>query len=925
MTTALFSICFAVPANADVRYEVKADEKVDIPAGVYENNINQAAPGYGSLADVEGGTLKIAGDSQIKGNKANYGGAIYNKGGTIEIGKTIFENNEAKTGGAIYTYKTGSTAIIAEESVFRNNTATHTGGGALYVGSTGKLAVGNNTVFDKNIVAEKGSLQYGGAIYNNTGELNIGSNVVFKNNKLLGKYASGGAIVSSNGNLKIGDGALFEGNESNYGGGAIYITGKAHTDVTINKATFRNNKDNSDGGAVALNVNDPAKTITITNSMFDHNAAANNGGAFVQFQTKGNGAKIEIDNTTFLNNEAGYEGGALTSDSIMNITNSTFTGNKTLNEEDTPLRAGGGAIALWDQGKVTIKDSVFNNNTTASKGGVIGTRSKETASETSFIYIEDSKFDGNNAGLDGGAISTFVPTTIINSSFTNNTSGGKGGALTVGNDATLTIQGDNNFTGNSDSTGDNDISNEKGRIEVSGNLTLDGGISGAGTTVFEEGSVLTITTGKTKITNDVINNGASVNLIINTGFEGEYQLVEGTLDKEFYDYDKNKIYKVDSIQNGSYNVSKKSAEEVSEALDVATSTATAVLAAVSGSDTDNAEFNAIADKLNEAAQTGNTAVVREAEKLGADASPVVRVVETMRSNMIFAAVNDELNEADGAMAESMSSGDYFRKVKVWIRSLYNYADKDGTSKAAGFDADTYGVAMGIDKELNNHVKAGLGYAYSQTDVNGRGRDTDVDSNTLFVYGQYKPANWYLNTALAYSWSEYDEKKSVLGYNADAKYDVDTIALQSMYGFEGKFGDYDLNPEIGLRYMRIAEDGYTDKLGSKVKSKDSDVLTLVAGAKIAKDFELENDRVLRPELRAAVTYDVISDDNNANVILANGAGYRVNSEKLKRLGVELGANVATEVANNWELSAGYEIRLREDYYDNTFMLNAKYSF
>lgn len=380
-----------------------------------------------------------------------------------------------------------------------------------------------------------------------------------------------------------------------------------------------------------------------------------------------------------------------------------------------------------------------------------------------------------------------------------------------------------------------------------------------------------------------------------------------------------------SLRDGAVWNATKITDIEADALGVTGSIAAALLAATSAADSDNAEFDKVASALNEAAQAGNRAAAREAEKLGADAAPVAHAVETVHTNMVFAAVNDELNGADGAMAKGMSSGDYFHKAKAWIRGLFNYADYDGTSKVQSFDADTYGVAMGIDKELDNHVKAGFGYAYSQTDINGDVRDTDIDTNTLFVYGQYKPADWYVNTTLAYSWSDYEEKASVLGYKANADYDVDTIALQSMYGFERKLGAYDLNPEFGLRYMHTSQDGYTNDLGSKVHSDDSDILTAVAGAKVAKNYELENGMVLRPELKAAVTYDLFTDDNNANVMLANGAGYRVNGEKLERLGFEFGAKVATDVSANWELAAGYDLRLRKDYSDNTLMLNAKYKF
>lgn len=318
-------------------------------------------------------------------------------------------------------------------------------------------------------------------------------------------------------------------------------------------------------------------------------------------------------------------------------------------------------------------------------------------------------------------------------------------------------------------------------------------------------------------------------------------------------------------------------------------------------------------------------MAKEAAKLGADANPIVRTVETDLHNMVFAAVTDELNGASGAMAEGKSSGDAFKQVKAWIRGMFNHADKEATSKASGFDANIYGVAMGIDKQIDHAVKVGAGYAYSQTDVSAHGRDTDVDTHTAFVYGRYQPADWYVNTVVAYNWSDYDEKKSVLGSNANAKYDVESLGVQSMFGYETKLGGYDVTPEAGLRYVHISQDAYHDRLGNRTGSNDSDILTAVIGTKVAKNYALDSETVIRPELKAAVTYDLIDDGNNANVVLANGAAYRVNGEKLDRLGFELGAKVATDVTDNLEISAGWEGRFRKDYNDQTAMLNAKYKF
>lgn len=83
--------------------------------------------------------------------------------------------------------------------------------------------------------------------------------------------------------------------------------------------------------------------------------------------------------------------------------------------------------------------------------------------------------------------------------------------------------------------------------------------------------------------------------------------------------------------------------------------------------------------------------------------------------------------------------------------------------------------------------------------------------------------------------------------------------------------------------------------------------------------------LRPEARLAMTYDLMNDDNNSVVTLANGSAYSVNGEALDRFGIEFGAGLTADVNDNVELSVGYEGKFREDYQDHTGLFNAKYKF
>ena len=932
---------------------------LQVIGGTFENNRNDYVGGV--LATGLSGSLNVSGGSVFKNNHSYYdGGAIGNYGG-LNISGATFEGNtaqlwgenydepvtdaEAVGGGAISLGSVSDTEIASiTDTVFKNNISGKNGGAI----GTRLGANGDNSAAKLNIDATftgNEAHNNGGAIYN-TFYANGGVNVkgIFEENTAGN---NGGAIYNDGskdnkgtgnpgGVMNILAGSKFTGNTSVVDGGAIYNTGE----VSITKAVFENNKasvnsnaDKGYGGAIFS----IGRDVTIANSEFTGNTAYVSGAIH---ESKDSTGEMSITNSNFTSNHSAADGGAISISKKATIDTAVFTSNTAgLSEGGVTASTetnGGGAVFVAQKGNATLSNVEFYSNKSGAHGGAIATRH---FANQGYVTLDTATFDGNEASEEGGAIASIYDGVIdiTDSTFTNNKAGTEGGAIYIGkatnhagntsvestNGGVLNLKGANVFTGNTANGKANDIYNS-GTINVSGDLTLDGGVSGEGSIVFASGTNLTVQANKTTITNKVTNNGATLNMVFDTGFEGQYDLITetGSLDAEFTIAD-NTIYNIASVENGLYEITKKSSSEVAETLGASTEETEVLMSAISGS-SNNQYFNDVADALNTAAQNGDASAVKEATKLGADANPIVSTQETGTHDVLFGVVSSELNGDSGAMA-GMSSGDVFKKASAWIRGLFNKADHESTSKSSGFNADTYGVAMGIDKEINSDTRLGFGYANSQTDIESTGRDTDVDTNSFFVYSQYKPANWYVNTMLAYSWSEYDETKSVMGVNAGAKYDVDTIALQSMYGYETQFKGHNVTPELGFRYLHINQDAYTDKLGTAVAENAEDVLTLVAGAKVSKNYTLENGAVLRPELRAAVTYDLFDADNSANVALANGASYVVDGEKLNRLGFEFGAKVATNVTDKVEVSAGYLTRVREDYQDHTVTFDARYNF
>lgn len=778
--------------------------------------------------------------------------------------------------------------IVINSGSEQNLSGTYDG----YSGSGyGGVAVnaGSLNVLSQSVFWDNSSLYSGGAI-SNSGILTVEDYVRFESNQ----SANAGALANTSGTANIGHHVSFINNSANYIGAVL----NQRADMIIgDNVLFRQNTSLSGSGA-ALGNDASGRLIVGDNAEFIDNHSAKSAGAIYQYV-------IETDTTSFI--------------SIGN--NALFEGNS--------AQANGGAVGNYD-GLVQIgNNAVFNNNSAEQNGGAI-MNDHFNLKLGNMTLNSGTVFENNTAGQNGGAIYNSGILTLNGAVFNNN-SASEGGAVYNDVGGTVTFNGDSRFSENKAANSLNDIYND-GTIKVNGNITLDGGISGNGQITFNQNSMLIVKAGHTLIDNQVINNGAYLDMIFDNGYEGgQYRLVNGNFSgEEFYIINAdNALYNISPTnENGVYNVVKKSNTEF--VIDTgANKNQASTIAAITFGTSDNENFNTIANAVTALLQSFNSADIQAgldaATALAPETAPMIQNVQNEQTAQIFDAVTSRFNNQVPKTLPSVSSFADNNYSTAWIQTLYNKSDLENTSKVKGFSSDTYGLAMGLEKQIDTQRKVGAGYAYSNSNIDGFLRSTDVDTHTMFIYGEYRPNNHYINAILSYGWSDYSEDKYVAGYKVKADYDVESFGLQTMTGYEMEYKSFEVTPELGFRYMHITQDSYHDSAAQRVSADNSDILTGILGIKTSKEYQFENTTILRPELRFALTYDMVTDDAASTVILPNGASYRIEGESLNRFGMEFDAGVTAYINEKIEVLLGYEGKFRNNYEDHTALLSAKYKF
>ena len=871
-------------------------------------------------------SVTIGSNGLFDGNSGNLGGAIALEYGDVTIGEeTTFSNNTAANGGAIAMWQDAGdrpnlqSSLTLNSVVFDANNATEKGGAIVVDENAGDLIVNNGT-FTGNSAGSKG-----GAIFNS-------ANTEVKGGKFSGNsttsYFSGGGAIFNQATLTVEDGTVFENNTAYVGGAISDVYDGENVTTTIKGAEFNNNHAVWDGGALGTYAK-----VDISDSVFSGNTAAITAGGITGDASNSDGggaimvggtSDVSLTNVQFIGNESAVRGGAISArhgtNYSLDMDTVEFTNNKSGNF--------GGALASVYQGVVNINNGQFSGNEAAKAGGA--------------IYIGKD----TNYGVVGGVTSTNHG--ILNLSgenvFTGNTAGEKGGAIYADEGATINLSGTNTFTGNTAAGVANDIYN-LGTLNITGGTTTIGsGIDGTGSLNVSSGATLDIGTAKVSqdsITfdagstlkanllnttsygsleaNTIAGNGAALSLTF--GSAGEYVIAKGTGADSFADAtvaDTNSLYDIVKTSSDAdtltYTASVKAAEDIANDAGVSTQTAS-VLSTLANASNDAASQIAL-NLQNELAAGNKDAVESAATDLAPTNTATVHSVATTVHTQILSAVNNRL--ATPTMGRS--GGDLNAKFGPWVQGLYNKSKQDSSSATPGFRGYTQGFAFGLDTLINDVYTVGVGYAYNATDVKSGGRKTDVYGHNFFIYGEYQPNAWFVNGTVNYSTSDYKEQRAVTGVGIASKYDVDTWGGQVMTGYDMASG---LTPKAGLRYLHIKQDSYTDTLGQNVKTDNTDLLTAVAGVNYAYDF-VEKDYTLTPEVRLAATYDIVSDNADATVVMGTGS-YTTSGKRLPRFGVEAGVGVTMNMFDALDVSLNYDAGIRRDYTSHTGTVKFKYNF
>lgn len=260
-------------------------------------------------------------------------------------------------------------------------------------------------------------------------------------------------------------------------------------------------------------------------------------------------------------------------------------------------------------------------------------------------------------------------------------------------------------------------------------------------------------------------------------------------------------------------------------------------------------------------------------------------------------------------------------ASVWAETLLNKTTYKDDGKPDGFSGTSTGFTVGLDAVMMDIAAAGVGYAHTTTDITALNRKTTFTSNTLFVYGTFKPNETYLSAIVNFGAGSYDEDKTVGTLKLSDAYDAKQYGVQITAG--GNFDVY--NPSVGLRYSAANLDAREDSAGQKVAAQSFKTLTLSVDNRWELPLKQTKWTKTGMNLNVGAAYDISRSADKAEVALSNGASYTVEGAKPDALTFNAGAEVYWIFGRKISLSAKYDADIASSYLSHSVSANLSFQF
>ncbi|VFQ44487.1 autotransporter outer membrane beta-barrel domain-containing protein [Desulfoluna butyratoxydans] len=200
---------------------------------------------------------------------------------------------------------------------------------------------------------------------------------------------------------------------------------------------------------------------------------------------------------------------------------------------------------------------------------------------------------------------------------------------------------------------------------------------------------------------------------------------------------------------------------------------------------------------------------------------------------------------------------------LWYNASFTDADQDERGGVVGFDADTTGFSLGLDRQQGDlTVGVALTQGKSEAVADDNSSEMDMDDYLVSFYGSYDAGRWFGEAVLSAGVGNVDSVRRLDDTTFTADYDSTSYNAMAKAGMTLNAVGFQINPLLTMEYSFKEYDSYIESGGKdsgalEVASQDYTVFNVGGGAIVQRSW-VKPWGVLTPEISAMVRYDLKSD-------------------------------------------------------------------
>jgi len=307
------------------------------------------------------------------------------------------------------------------------------------------------------------------------------------------------------------------------------------------------------------------------------------------------------------------------------------------------------------------------------------------------------------------------------------------------------------------------------------------------------------------------------------------------------------------------------------------------------------------------------------------------------TNNVSGAISNVVSGRQGNTrgASGINTGDEIAAERnLWIKPFVSQASQDNADGAYGYQADTYGLALGADTELSpgRRIGAALFVSQSDIDINDMAQNSAVESYNLMVYGTEPVLDnkTYLDWQAGIGFHQNDSSRYISASNSTASADYDSVSavlsasLSREYGIDEKTT---ITPQLKTVYQYQKSDAYEESgagaLNLSVASANSDRLIIGAAAEVERQLN----RSWELQARAGVNYDLLNSSDSVTSSYAADPTLSFSTQGItpSAVSIEAGLGLNYQASDNLSLKLAYDAEASSGYDNQSLSAKLKWTF